>query len=75
VFVLVVLSTLPVVLPFMFMQSASRAQRVSNVIAVGMLFVTGYAFGRCTAYHPRGMGITMVVIGAVLVGLTILLGG
>jgi len=75
VFALVVLSTCPVVLPFAFMQNAMRAQRVSNGIAIGMLFVTGYAFGRCTGYHPRGMGIAMVLLGGVLVGLTILLGG
>jgi VIT1/CCC1 family predicted Fe2+/Mn2+ transporter len=75
VFVLVVLSTLPVVVPFMFMQKAMLAQRVSNAIAIGMLFLTGYAFGRHTGYHPRGMGITMVVLGMVLVGLTIILGG
>jgi VIT1/CCC1 family predicted Fe2+/Mn2+ transporter len=75
VFFLVFLSTCPVVLPFVFMQNAPRAQRVSNAIAIGLLFVTGYAFGRCTGYHPRAMGITMVVLGAALVGLTILLGG
>ena len=75
VFVLVVLATFPVVLPFMFMQRAMLAQRVSNSIAIGMLFLTGYAFGRHTGYHPRGMGITMVVLGMVLVGLTIILGG
>ncbi len=75
VFFLVVLSTCPVVLPFALMQNVMRAQRLSNVIAIGMLFLTGYAFGRCTGYHPRGMGVTMVIIGGVLVGLTILLGG
>ncbi len=75
VFLLVVLSTCPVVLPFVFMQNAMRAQRVSNLVAIGMLFLTGYSFGRCTGYHPRGMGVTMVVIGGILVGLTILLGG
>jgi VIT1/CCC1 family predicted Fe2+/Mn2+ transporter len=75
VFLLVVLSTFPVVLPFAFMQNALRAQRLSNAIAIGLLFLTGYAFGRCTGYHPRAMGITMVAAGGVLVGLTILLGG
>jgi VIT1/CCC1 family predicted Fe2+/Mn2+ transporter len=75
VFLLVVLSTFPVVLPFMFMQHVMRAQRLSNGIAVAMLFLTGYAFGRCTGYHPRGMGIAMVILGSVLVGMTILLGG
>ncbi len=75
VFLLVVLATLPVTLPFCFMQNALRAQRVSNLIAVGMLFFTGFMFGRCTGYHPRAMGLTMVVLGGALVGLTILLGG
>ena len=75
VFVLVILSTCPVVLPFVFMQNVMRAQRLSNGIAIVMLFLTGYAFGRCTGYHPRAMGLSMVGLGAVLVGLTIALGG
>jgi VIT1/CCC1 family predicted Fe2+/Mn2+ transporter len=75
VFVLVVLSTCPVVLPFVFMQNVMRAQRLSNGIAIAMLFLTGYAFGRCTGYHPRAMGLSMVCLGGVLVGLTIALGG
>jgi len=75
VFFLVVLSTCPVVLPFVFMQNAVRAHRVSNAIAIVMLFLTGYAFGRCTGYHPRAMGLSMVALGALLVGLTIALGG
>lgn len=75
VLLLVVLATCPVVLPFALMQNAMLAQRVSNLIAVGLLFLTGYAFGRCSGYHPRGMGLTMVIIGGALVGITILLGG
>jgi VIT1/CCC1 family predicted Fe2+/Mn2+ transporter len=75
VFVLVTLATLPVVLPFALMENTMRAQRLSNLIAIGLLFLTGYSFGRCTGYHPRGMGIVMVALGGALVGLTILLGG
>jgi len=75
VFVLVVLSTCPVVLPFAFMQNVMSAQRVSNAIAIVLLFLTGYSFGRCTGYHPRVMGVSMVILGSVLVGITILLGG
>ena len=75
VFLLVVVSTLPVVLPFCFVQKTYLAQRLSNAIAISLLFLTGYAFGRCTGYHPRGMGLAMVIVGGVLVGLTILLGG
>jgi len=40
-----------------------------------MLFMTGYAYGRLTGYRPIGMGISMVVLGAVLVGITMALGG
>src|SRR5213075_2036662 len=45
VFLLVFLCTLPVVIPFIFMPNAVPALRVSNGIAIGMLFITGYAFG------------------------------
>jgi VIT1/CCC1 family predicted Fe2+/Mn2+ transporter len=75
VFLLVFLSTLPVVLPFAFARSPMRAIRFSNGIAVGMLFLTGYAFGRSAGYRPWMMGIAMVGLGCVLVGIAIALGG
>lgn len=75
VFLLVVLSTFPVAIPFVFMQDSTLALRISNTIAVIMLFALGYAFGRCAGHHPWVMGIFMVVIGVTLVGLTIALGG
>jgi VIT1/CCC1 family predicted Fe2+/Mn2+ transporter len=49
--------------------------RVSNAIAVAMLFVTGVAYGRCIGRSPWGFGIAMVVVGVVLVALTMALGG
>ena len=75
VFLLVFLSTFPVVIPFLFMKNALLALRVSNAIAIVMLFATGYAFGRITGRRPWMMGIAMVILGAVLVGLTMALGG
>jgi hypothetical protein len=75
VFVLVFLSTLPVALPFLFVPEAPRALRLSNVIAIVMLFLTGYAFGRAAARGPWLMGMAMVLLGSVLVGLTMVLGG
>jgi VIT1/CCC1 family predicted Fe2+/Mn2+ transporter len=75
VFLLVFLSTFPVVLPFVFMHEAGRALRVSNAIAIGLLFLTGYAFGRCAGHRPWVMGVSMVVLGCVLVAITIALGG
>lgn len=75
VFLLVFLSTFPVVIPFIFMRNAGPALRVSNTIAIVMLFLTGYAFGRMTGRHPWLFGISMVILGLILVGLTMALGG
>jgi hypothetical protein len=75
VFFLVFLCTFPVVIPFIFMHNAGPALRVSNAIAIVMLFLTGYAFGRMTGRHPWLVGISMVVLGLILVGLTMALGG
>ena len=75
VFLVVFLSTFPVVIPFIVMRSAGPALRVSNGIAIVMLFLTGWAFGRITGHHPGLVGLAMVVIGAILVGMTIVLGG
>jgi VIT1/CCC1 family predicted Fe2+/Mn2+ transporter len=75
VFLLVFLSTFPVVVPFIFMREAMPALRVSNAIAVAMLFTTGYTYGRLTGYRPVRTGISMVVLGLILVGITMALGG
>jgi hypothetical protein len=75
VFLLVFLSTLPVAIPFMVMGSAHPALRVSNAVAIALLFLTGYAFGRTTGRQPVLVGGLMVVLGIALVGLTMALGG
>jgi VIT family len=75
VFLLVFLSTFPVVIPFIFMHHAGPALRVSNAVAIVMLFLTGYAFGRLAGRKPWMVGISMVVLGLILVGMTIALGG
>ena len=75
VFLLVFLCTFPVAIPFLLMRSAGPALRVSNAIAIVMLFLTGYAFGRMTGRHPWLVGISIVILGSILVGLTMALGG
>lgn len=75
VFVLVFLSTFPVAIPFIFMQEAGPALRVSNAIAIVMLFLLGWAFASMTGRRPWLVGIAMVAIGAMLVGMTMALGG
>jgi VIT1/CCC1 family predicted Fe2+/Mn2+ transporter len=75
VFLLVFLATLPVALPFAFISEAHRALRVSNGIALAMLFLGGYYLGRHAGRHPWRSGFGMLAIGVVLVWATIALGG
>jgi hypothetical protein len=71
----VIAITFPVAVPFIFMENVARAMRVSNTIAVVLLFVAGWAFGRVVEYHPLLTGLAMVLLGVSLVGLTMALGG
>ena len=75
VFLLVFLSTLPVAIPFLFPLEARRALRISNGVAIVMLFVVGHRYGRFAGARPLPMALAMVAIGCVLVALTIALGG
>jgi len=75
VLLLVFLSTFPVVIPFMFVKSISLAMRLSNTIAVVMLFLAGYAYGRIIGRRPWVRGVFMIVLGFILVAITIALGG
>jgi hypothetical protein len=74
-FLLVFLSTFPVSIPFMVRQDTLTAMRMSNAIAVALLFAVGHAYGRLTGRHPLAMGIGMVVVGSIVVAGTIALGG
>jgi VIT1/CCC1 family predicted Fe2+/Mn2+ transporter len=67
--------TFPVAIPFLFMGEVARAMRVSNTIAITLLFLCGYAFARVVGFRPWLTGFAMVVLGTVLVGITIALGG
>lgn len=75
VFLLVFLSTFPVVLPFIFIRNVFWALQCSRLVAILMLFLLGWAFGRCTDRHPWTMALLMVIIGMVLVALAMALGG
>lgn len=75
VFLLVVGATLPVIAPFLFVDTPPRAVRISNAVAIAMLFVLGLIFGRHAGDRPARMGFVMVALGAALVALTIALGG
>lgn len=75
VFLLVFLSTFPVALPFVFFADLWQAMRVSNAVAVTMLFIAGFAYGRVIHRSSWLVGFAMVLVGIILVAMTIALGG
>jgi hypothetical protein len=75
VFLLVFLSTFPIVIPFLIFRNVHLALRLSNLVALVMLFVVGSWLARHGGYHPLRTGLSIVAIGVVLVAITIALGG
>ena len=76
IFVLVVLATLPVALPFVVIGDAAIAMRVSQAIAVAMLFGAGFALGRHAFHHRHWLsGTAMALFGVVLIAAVKALGG
>jgi hypothetical protein len=75
VFLLVFLSTFPVVIPFLVIGEPARALRVSNAVAVILLGAGGYSLGRYSGLRPWWVALAMTALGALLVAITIALGG
>jgi hypothetical protein len=67
--------TFPVALPFVFLHERQRALRASNLIAVALLFVMGFAYGRAAGLHRWWTSVVMVLLGGAMVAATIALGG
>jgi hypothetical protein len=72
---LVFLSTFPPVIPFLLWDDVQTALRISNAVAIVMLFGCGYAYARGTGLRPWTTGLVMVAIGFALVAVAIALGG
>ena len=76
IFILVVLATFPVALPFVAIADAAIAMRVSQATAVAMLFGAGFALGRYAFHHrPWLTGTAMALFGVVLIAAVKALGG
>jgi len=72
---LVFLSTFPVAVPFIVMRQAVPALRVSNAVAIVMLFLLGRSLARYAGTSPWRTGLSLVVLGVVLVGIAMAFGG
>jgi VIT1/CCC1 family predicted Fe2+/Mn2+ transporter len=76
IFLLVFLATFPVALPFLLIGDLSVALRTSNAIAVVLLFLVGTGLGRYMHWpRPWATGLAVALFGAILVVITIALGG
>jgi VIT1/CCC1 family predicted Fe2+/Mn2+ transporter len=75
VFLLVFLSTFPIVLPFLLFSNVRFGLRVSNLVAIAMLAGCGYTLARHGGHRPLTTAAIMVGVGLVLVAITIALGG
>jgi hypothetical protein len=65
-----------VAIPFLLFSDVSVALRVSNAVAVILLFFVGSALGRFMSWpRPWAIGLAVALFGATQVAITILLGG
>lgn len=74
VFLLVFLCLFPVVIPFLVFDDLRFALRASNAVAIALLFLAGFSFGRHVG-RPWRTGMVTVLIGIVLVAIAMALGG
>lgn len=75
VFLLVFLSTFPVVLPFVFITDPGVAKRASAAVAIAMLYLCGHAWGRYAGLKAWRTGLVMVLLGLAVEAIVIALGG
>lgn len=75
-FWLVVLSTIPAVLPFLIFRDQPRfALRVSNGLLIALIFVVGFRWARYTGGSGWRIGFALALMGAGLVAIAVALGG
>ena len=59
----------------MLLGDVQIALRISNIIAIVMLFLCGHFYGRGTGLNPLGTGLVMVAISIAMVAVAAALGG
>ncbi|MFS2127786.1 VIT1/CCC1 transporter family protein, partial [Pseudomonas sp. Pseusp97] len=74
-FLLVVLATFPLVIPFLLLDQTGPAIRASNAVALVMLFISGWMLARYSGGSPWAGGVALAVVGTALLSAIIALGG
>jgi VIT1/CCC1 family predicted Fe2+/Mn2+ transporter len=75
IFLLVVLSTFPLVIPFLLIDRTALAIRVSNWVALTLLFICGWILARYSGGNPWAGGAAIALVGTLLLFAIIALGG
>ena len=76
IFLLVVMATFPVVLPFWLIPDVSVADRTSQLVSLAMLFTAGLALGKYAGHrHPLWIAVAMSLLGVLLIAAVKALGG
>lgn len=75
IFLLVVLSTFPVVIPFLLIEETALAIRVSNLVALALLFIAGWILARYSGGNAWAGGVAIAIVGTLLLSAIIALGG
>ena len=76
IFLLVAAATFPVAAPFLAFDDMALAMRVSQIVALAMLFAAGFVLGRHAGHlHPFRTGLAMAIFGALLIAAVKALGG
>jgi hypothetical protein len=75
VFLLVFLSTFPIIVPLIVVRETRLAMSLSNAVAVLLMFILGWSLGRHAGRPGWRSGLVTVLVGLVLVVVTIALGG
>lgn len=76
VFVVVVLATFPVVIPFLVLDNVRLAMSMAQAITVAMLFIAGFALANYSGHdHRLRSGLATAVLGVVLIAAVKALGG
>ena len=74
-FLLVVLATFPMVIPFLLIDTTATAIRVSHLVALAMLYLAGWLLARYSGGRTQLTGVVLAGLGALLILAIIALGG
>lgn len=75
IFLLIFISTFPIVIPFIFIPDTQLALRVSNMIAIVLMFLCGWSLAKYVGSNKWLMSFGLTLVGILLVLSTIALGG